>query len=1099
MGYRIGLDIGITSIGYSILKTDNEGNPIKIKELNSVIFPIAENPKDGSSLALPRREKRGARRRNRRTKFRKHRTKMLFVRYQLLTINQIQEVFEKKLKESSIYELRTKALEELISNEELFRILYFFSGHRGFKSNRKSELQEKDMGPVLTAIREMETKIDEGSYSTLGEYIYKDEKYQHHKRNKEGKDRYLGTALRALNESEIKLIIDMQRKLGNNLLTDEFELKYIGNSKQTGIFNDQRDFDEGPASGPYSGNQVEKMIGNCTFEEQEKRAAKASYTFQYFELLSKINNLKYQEKIGEPYHELTEFQRNLVKEKALATKELKFSTLKKLLDLSAYSRFNLLSYGSVSTIEETEKKSTFSEMKAYNRLKKNLPNDFFTKLTENQLDDIGFALTAYSSDKSRNNFFFGKMALSDDIVELLLPINFSKFGNLSIKAMKNILPYLEMGYTYDKACEAAGYDFRYKKIDRKHIHENVNNPVVKRAVSQTIKVVDTIIRKYGQPDAISIELARELGKTHEERKKIVKRQEENQSYNQKIANKLEELGFTVNGENITRLKLWEEQKNLDPYTGKVIPFESIFSREYEVDHIIPYSMTFDDSYTNKVLTSAKSNQEKSNKIPMEYLAGNMERIQKLEVVAKGISNIRKREKLIKKEMTPEDIDGWKTRNLNDTRYISRLVHSYFNHNISFSDLNIEKKQRVFAVNGAITAKLRARWGFSKIRESGDKHHALDAVVIACVTPKYVREVTNFSKRKELRFNKEEWERKEIIEEIEAEVVSNKKDYNRIFNKHFPEPWPQFSEEVKCRLSDAPNELMKNYTWETYSEQEIEELKPIFIVRIPNKKITGPAHLDTIRSAKLLADGKTISRTSIDKLKLNKEGKIVSGKGTFYQPLDNGWLPLYQALKNEMEKHEGEGSKAFPDGEFVYEQDGQQHVARKVKIVSKSTISAPLNDGKATADNGSMVRIDVFKTPKKYIFVPIYIKDTVEKELPNLACVPLKPLSDWQEVNEEEFLFSLYSGDMIHIEHKSGFKPIYSVDKNKDELDKIQDFWGYYNGADIYTASIQVKSHDNSYTGRGIGLATLLNIEKYQIDYFGNYNKVKEKTRQKFKK
>ncbi|TFI72987.1 hypothetical protein [Carnobacterium divergens] len=96
MGYRIGLDIGITSVGYAILKTDEKGSPYKIEHLTSVIFPIAENPKDGKSLAMPRREQRGARRRNRRTKFRKHRTKMLFVRSELLTIKQIEAIYSEK-------------------------------------------------------------------------------------------------------------------------------------------------------------------------------------------------------------------------------------------------------------------------------------------------------------------------------------------------------------------------------------------------------------------------------------------------------------------------------------------------------------------------------------------------------------------------------------------------------------------------------------------------------------------------------------------------------------------------------------------------------------------------------------------------------------------------------------------------------------------------------------------------------------------------------------------------------------------------------------------------------------------------------------------
>ncbi|MGY3777713.1 type II CRISPR RNA-guided endonuclease Cas9 [Isobaculum melis] len=1095
MGYRIGLDIGITSVGYAVLRTDEKGEPIRIEHLNSVIFPIAEHPKDGKSLALPRRESRGARRRTRRTKFRKYRTKMLFIRHGLLTKNQIEKIYNQNLGGQSVYELRAKGLDQALTNEELFRIFYFFSGHRGFKSNRKSELTEKDMGPVLSAIKEIEDKLEDGNHRTLGEYMCKDEKYKERKRNKEGKERYLGTANRAMIEIEIKKIIETQRLLGNTDLSSEFEIEYIGDGSKTGIFNDQRDFEDGPGSGPYAGNQIEKMIGFCTHEPDEKRAPKASYTFQYFDLLSKLNNLKYQEHIGEKYQELTLEQKNLIKEKVLSSKEVKFSAIKKLLGLSSHARFNLVTYGSKATIEETEKKTKFYSMSSYYKLKNSLPEAFFNQLTAEQLDEIGYILTVYSSDHRRKDEFYGRLAFPEQIVESLLPINFSKFGNLSLKAMKKIMPFLEMGFNYYDASAQAGYDATYKKIDAKTIHEDVNNPVVKRAVSQTIKIVNHIISKYGKPDAISIELARELGKPHDIRKKISKSQETNRIVNERIADKLRELGIIVNGENIIRLKLWEEQGGMDPYTGLAIPYAHVFSDRYEIDHIIPYSLTLDDSYGNKVLVSGAANREKGNKIPLDYLAGDIDRIHKLEAIAGDIKNPRKREKLLKKQLTKEDIEGWKTRNLNDTRYISVLLHNYFKQNISFAKLETEKKQRVFAVNGTITAKLRARWGFNKIRENGDQHHALDALIVACVTPKYVKEVTNFSKRKEVRGNSQLWERKEYLQEIENEVVTNKEDYDRIFNQAFPYPWPKFRDEVICRMSENPSELMQNYQWKTYTDEEISTLKPIFIVRRPNKKVTGPAHQETIRSAKLKEQGKNISRVSISKLKLNKNGEIVSGNGTFYKTEDNGWQLLYEKLKNELEKNGGNGELAFPTGAFTYQHLEKSHTVRKVKIEAKTTLQAVLNEGKAVADNGSMVRIDVFRTNGKYLFVPIYVKDTVEKDLPNKACVAHKQHLEWPIVNEADFQFSLYSGDLIRIQHKTGVK---LVSKDGLKETKIEpDFIGYYVGANISTASISGDNHNNYYRFESLGIATLVNLEKYQIDYFGNYYKVKEKQRQKF--
>src|SRR5699024_4978016 len=160
-------------------------------------------------------------------------------------------------------------------------------------------------------------------------------------------------------------------------------------------------------------------------------------------------------------------------------------------------------------------------------------------------------------------------------------------------------------------------------------------------------------------------------------KNIKKRQDENRSYNEKIASQIMELGFAVNGENIIRLKLWQEQKNLDPYTGKPIPLEDVFSYKYDVDHIIPYSKSFDDQFTNKILTSAACNREKGNRIPMEYLGNDTMRVRTLEAVASQIKNVKKREKLLKKTFSKEDMDGWKERNLKDTQYISKILRSYF--------------------------------------------------------------------------------------------------------------------------------------------------------------------------------------------------------------------------------------------------------------------------------------------------------------------------------------------------------------------------------------------------------------------------------------
>ena len=959
---------------------------------------------------------------------------------------------------------------------------------------------EAEIGIVLSAISEIKTALEEGTYRTLGEYMHAHPKYEEHKRNKDGKDRYLGTAQRDFIIDEIKQIVAAQRAFGNEALTEAFEQEFIrnGEGEAAGIFTAQRDFDEGPGEGsPYGGDQIEKMVGWCTFEKEEHRAAKGTYTFQYFELLSKLNNLKIQEFAGDDWKELNPDQRQLIIDKAFSKDKLQYAEIKKMLKLEPEAKFNLLSYGSKTEQDKTEK-TNFVALSSYDKVRKALGKEVYEAMPDSLKDEIGTILTTYSSDKSRLRVFADRLSLTTEQIEALLPLTMTQYGHLSLKAMRNIIPYLEMGLIYNEACEAAGYDFKHNAIDRAFIHENVSNPVVKRAVSQCIKVVNQLTREYGKPDAINIEFSRELGKNFDERRKIEKGQKENMARNESIANELRENGIAVNGENITRLKLWREQGNMDPYTGKEIQYGDVFYGHYDVDHIIPYSISFDDSFGNKVLVSSAANREKGNRIPMEYLANDPVRIQNLEKIAGTIRNYHKREKLLKKKLSPEDVEGWKSRNINDTRYIARLLRNYFKQNIEFSEKeNI--KEKVAVNNGTVTARMRARWGLGPKHRDNDRHHAMDAVVVACMTPAFVRRVTVYSKRQEVRFNKSLWNADTLESDLAHMSLEKREEYEKMFSKAFPQPWEGFRDELNARLSDNPKELIKNIknTLGTYTDEEIEKLKPMFVVRRPNKKITGPAHLETIRSGKLLNEGKSLSRVSISKLKLNKNGEIGTGNAEFYKSEDNGWMPVYNALKAEMEQNGGSGEKAFPDGVFTYTQEnGQTHTVRKVKVVQKSTLQAVLNDGKAMADNGSMVRIDVFRTPKKYVFVPVYVKDTVAKELPKKYCVQGKTYADWPEISgEDQFVFSLYQNDILHIEHKKGIPVNYNGENEGPE--KITEFIGYFTGADISTGSVLIRANDNSYTGKSIGIASLPLFEKMQVDYLGNLSKVKERTRQTF--
>ena len=168
--------------------------------------------------------------------------------------------------------------------EELIRLLIHYSQRRGFKSNRKADASSEsksEEGALLGAVSENKALMKNKGYRTIGEMLYRDEKFLKNKRNKGGE--YSNTFLRSDFEEEIRLVFEKQRSLSNPYVSEEFEEKYLG------ILLSQRSFDEGPGLGKnsiYSGNQIEKMLRPCTFEPDETRAPKASFSFEYFSFKS---------------------------------------------------------------------------------------------------------------------------------------------------------------------------------------------------------------------------------------------------------------------------------------------------------------------------------------------------------------------------------------------------------------------------------------------------------------------------------------------------------------------------------------------------------------------------------------------------------------------------------------------------------------------------------------------------------------------------------------------------------------------------------------------------------------------------------------------
>ena len=1095
MAYGIGLDIGITSVGYAVLALDWEENPWGIIRLGSRIFDAAEQSGTGASLALPRRQARGTRRRLRRHRHRIERIKNLILRNRIITTEQLNHLNDGHIKD--IYALRVKALDERVGNLELARILLHIAKRRGFKSNRKSETDRKEAGALKQAISENQKVMETNGYRTVGEMFFKDPRFESCKRNKGGN--YTNTVERGQIAQEAESILKKQVELGNTVISEVFIQDYLS------ILLSQRAFDEGPGgNSPYGGNQIEKMIGTCTFEDgkngnpAELRAAKACYSFEYFNLLQKVNHIRMVS--SEKTRLLTDEERKIIIDLVKSSPSVDYEKIRSKLQLGSEWFFKGLPYKTKDKVSEIEKKEKFNYLPFYHQIRKELNKVSKNRISEynvETLDEIGRILTCYKGDDKCTEEMIKAGIPTDDIDVLLNISGARKFCHLSLKALRKLIPFLEQGMTYDKACVEAGYDFKGHTQNLSYLLpangpelENITNPVVRRAIAQSIKVINAIIREQGEsPLYINVELAREMAKDRKERDAITKQQTENKRKNDSIMQDIKDDFHKLNpsGMDLIKLKLWREQDGRSTYSQEKIEYRRLFDIGYvEVDHIIPYSISFDDSYNNKVLVFSHENQDKGNHLPYQYILQKygQEAAERYKVwVSNDVKNFRKRQRLLKERLTSEDLNGFKERNLQDTKYISKFMYNYIRDHLQFAPSETGKKKRVAAVNGMITSYLRKRWGIRKIRENGDIHHAVDAVVIGCTTDHMIQELSRYSEDQETEYD---------VTASESRLVN--KETGEIL-KRFPLPWEGFRQELEARCSEHPERGLSGLSF--YMNKELDSIKPIFVSRMPKHKVTGAVHEDTIRSPRHLHEGFTISKVKLTKLKLNKDNEIAD----YYNPESD--RILYSALKDRLIRYKGKAEEAFKEPFYKPKADGTLGpLVKKVKLVKKSTIGVSLHNGTGIASNtnGSMVRVDVFKVENDgYYLVPIYVADTVKKELPNKAIVAYKPYDEWPVMDEKNFIFSLYPNDLIYVESKNPITLRVNL-KNSDLEPEIKEnkCLFYYQTTNINTGAIKVITHDNSYWKASLGARTLKCIEKYQVDVLGNYHRVQKEVRKQFK-
>ena len=1057
INYILGLDIGIASVGWAMVEIDEEENPIRLIDLGVRVFERAEVPKTGDSLAAARRLARSVRRLTRRRAHRLLRTRRLLKREGVLRAADFDENGLIKSLPNIPWQLRAAALDRKLTPLEWSAVLLHLIKHRGYLSQRKNEGEtaDKELGALLKGVADNAHTLQTGDFRTPAELaLSKFEKESGHIRNQRGD--YSHTFSRKDLQAELNLLFEKQKEFGN---------PYVSDSLKEGI--ETLLMTQRPA---LSGDAVQKMLGHCTFEPTEPKAAKNTYTAERFIWLTKLNNLRILEQGSE--QPLTDTERTILINQPYK-KKLTYAQARKLLGLEDTAFFKGLRYGKDNT-----EASTLIEMKAYHAISRALEKEGLKdkksplNLSPELQDEIGTAFSLFKTDEDITGRL--KDRVQPEILEALLKhISFDKFVQISLKALRRIVPLMEQGKRYDEACAEIYGDHYGKKNTEEEIYlppipaDEIRNPVVLRALSQARKVINAVVRRYGSPARIHIETAREVGKSFKDRKEIEKRQEENRKDREKAAAKFREYFPNFVGEpkskDILKLRLYEQQHGKCLYSGKEINLGRLNEKGYvEIDHALPFSRTWNDSFNNKVLVLGSENQNKGNQTPYEYFNGKDNSREWQEFKARVETSRFPRSKKQRILLQKFDEDGFKERNLNDTRYVNRFLCQFVADHMLLTG---KGKRRVFASNGQITNLLRGFWGLRKVRAENDRHHALDAVVVACSTVAMQQKITRFVRYKEMNA----FDGKTIDKET-GEVLHQK--------AHFPQPWEFFAQEVMIRVfgkpdgkpefeeADTPEKLRTLLAEKLSSRLEAvhEYVTPLFVSRAPNRKMSGQGHMETVKSAKRLDEGISVLRVPLTQLKLKDLEKMVNRER---EP------KLYEGLKARLEAHKDDPAKAFAEPFYKYDKAGnrtQQVKAVRVEQVQKTGVWVRNHNG--IADNATMVRVDVFEKGGKYYLVPIYSWQVAKGILPDRAVVAYADEEDWTVIDESfRFKFVLYANDLIKVQLK------------KDS------FLGYFSGLDRATGAISLREHDMEKSkGKDgiyrIGVKTALSFQKYQIDELG---------------
>lgn len=742
-GLIFGIDLGIGSVGWAVLNDNGK----KYIDKGVVKFSEAQKAED-------RRVARGIRRRLHRKKYRIERMR------KLLKENEIN--FD-NTQDPNLLEKRIKGLNEKIELQDIVNIIYYFTRHRGYISFGDEE-RDSDL---INSLREKYKY----SCEIQKELIKINNKYRSTEH----------PLLHTDYEEELSCILTTQSKYY------KFSNEFI--NKVLDIINTKRKFWEGPGApredslSPYGRYRnlddleeykknpnyrkylFQDLIGRCSVYCDEKRASAFNYYAEEFNFYNDFVNLKipknqvneknikylrYIDGIGEQkQYCFTTEAIYLIKDKIFELDKVNINKLlKDMFGIEKFSGYKTDSSGKPELFRfQTTKtiKNAINDKERYNKLFDN--KDLYNKIIELiQISPDSITRKELLNDEIKKS---GIQELLDEkfINELSeISIKDKRYHSFSEKALKKYLDFMrqdnvnssrvERTYKEEIASDIEEdiideylsfvEEGKLQYINDKFVEDIVASPATKKSLRKAIAVLNRLFNKYGYPEYISIETTREL-LSPEKQKEYEKKTLDNNLKRNNAAKKLEELGIEINEANINKYLLLQESGNKCVYCNKDLKVENC-----EIEHILPFSITCDDSFDNKVASCTNCNHEKDNKSPYQFLRTDERYSEYKERILKNknISENKKRYLLFEDDINKYE-KKFKNRNLNDTAYATNELAKQID--LFKKAYEISKKEKldikVLRIPGQFTHICRTKYKLEKDRNL-EYHHAVDAVIIA---------------------------------------------------------------------------------------------------------------------------------------------------------------------------------------------------------------------------------------------------------------------------------------------------------------------------------------------------------------------------------